>query len=38
MTKVNLNNRNEIKSHISPWDIFKYDTMSFFIKNIKVFQ
>ena len=32
MTKVNLNNGNETKSDIFPWDIFKSDTISFFIK------
>ena len=38
MTKVNPNNGNETKSGISPWDIFKSDTISFLPKNIKVFQ
>ena len=33
MMKVNPNNENETKSDISPCDIFKSDTMSFFIKN-----
>ena len=33
MTKVNSNNGNETKSDISPWDIFKSDTISFFIKK-----
>ena len=33
MTKVNPNNGNETKSDIFPWDIFKSDTISFFIKN-----
>ena len=33
MTKVNLNNGNETKSDILPWDIFKYDSISFFIKK-----
>ena len=31
MTKVNPNNGNGTKSDIFPWDIFKYDTISFFI-------
>ena len=30
MTKVNPDNRNETKTAIFPWDIFKYD--AFFIK------
>ena len=38
MTKVNPNNGNETKSDIFPWDIFKADTKSFLIKNIKLFQ
>ena len=33
MTNVNLNNENETKSNIFPWDIFKSDTISFIIKN-----
>ena len=33
MTKVNPNKGNETKSDILPWDIFKPDTISFFIKN-----
>ena len=33
MTKVNPNNGNEIKSDIFPWDIFKADAISFFIKK-----
>ena len=33
MTKVNLNNGNEKKSNVFPWDIFNSDTTSFFIKN-----
>ena len=32
MTKVNLNNGNETKSDFFPWDIFKSDIISFFIK------
>ena len=32
MTKVNLNNGNETKSDILPWEIFKSDIISFFIK------
>ena len=38
MTKVNPNNRNETKSDIFLWDIFKFETISFLSKNIKVFQ
>ena len=38
MTKVNLNNGNETKSDIFPWDIFKSDSISFLSKYIKVFQ
>ena len=34
MTKVNPNNGNETKSEIFSWDIFKSDTISFFIKKI----
>ena len=33
MTKVNSNNGTETKSAIFPWEVFKYDTISF-----KVFQ
>ena len=33
MTKRNPNNGNEIKSDISPWDIFKSDATCFFIKK-----
>ena len=33
MNKVNPNNENETKSDIFPWDIFKYDSISFFIKK-----
>ena len=33
MTKVKPNNGNETKSDIFPWDIFKFDTTSFFIKK-----
>ena len=33
MTKVNPNNGNETKSNISPWGIFKSDTISFFIQK-----
>ena len=29
---VNLNNGSKTKSDILPWDIFKSDTISFFIK------
>ena len=38
MIKVNPNNGKETKSDIFPWGIFKSDNISFFIKNIKVFQ
>ena len=33
MPKLNLNNGNETKSDIFPWDILKSDTISFFIKK-----
>ena len=33
MAKVNQNNGNETKSNIFPWDIFKYDTISVFVKK-----
>ena len=33
MTKVNLNNGNERKSDIFPWEIFKSDTIPFFQKK-----
>ena len=33
MTEVNLKNGNETKSDIFIWDIFKSDTLSFFIKK-----
>ena len=39
MTKVKPNNEKETKSDIFPSEIFKFDTISFFIKkNIKIFQ
>ena len=38
MTKGNPSNGNETKSDIFPWDIFKYNHISFYRKNIKVFQ
>ena len=38
VTKVNPNNGNETKSDIFSSDIFKPDTTSISIKNIKVFQ
>ena len=38
MTKMSSNNGNETKSDIFPWDIFKFDKISFLSKNIKVFQ
>ena len=34
MTKVNPNNRNETKSDIFPWDIFKFNTICFFYQSI----
>ena len=34
MTNLNRNSGNETKSDIFPWDIFKFDAMSFlFIKK-----
>ena len=33
MTKMNPNNGNETKQDIFPWNIFKSDTISFFIKK-----
>ena len=33
MTKVNLNNGNETKSDIFPWDIFKFVVIYFFDKK-----
>ena len=33
MTKVKPNNRNETKSDIFPWDIFKSDIIAFFIQK-----
>ena len=38
MIKGDPNNGNETKSDISSWDIVKADVISFFSKNIKVFQ
>ena len=38
MTKVNLNNENETKSDIFPWNMFKSDTISFLAKNIQAMQ
>ena len=38
MTRVNPNNGNETKSDIFTGDILKSNTISLFIKNIKVFQ
>ena len=32
MTKLNQNDRNKTKLDIFLWDIFKFDTISFFIK------
>ena len=33
MTKMNPNNRNETKSDIFLWYIFKFEAMSFFVKK-----
>ena len=33
MTKVTLNNGTETKSDIFPWNIFKSDNISFFMKK-----
>ena len=33
MTKKKPNNENDTKSDIFPWDIFKSDTTSFFIRK-----
>ena len=38
MTKVNLNNENETKSDIFPWNMFKSDTISFLAENIQALQ
>ena len=39
MTKVNPNNGNQTKSDIFPWDMFKSNTISFFIKKkLKYFK
>ena len=38
MMKVNLNNGNEKKSDIIPWDAIKFDVIPFLQKNIKAFQ
>ena len=32
MAKVNLDNENKTKSDIFPWDIYKSDSIFFFIK------
>ena len=34
MINVNLNNGNETKSYIFPWNIFKSGSVSFFYQNI----
>ena len=34
MTKVRPNNGNETRSDIFPWDIFKSEPISFFLKKI----
>ena len=33
MTKVNPNNGNETKADIFPWDIFRSDPISLFVKK-----
>ena len=33
MTKLNQNTGNETKSDFFPWDLFKSDTISFFIEE-----
>ena len=33
MNKVNPNNGNETKSDFFPWYMFKFDTISFFVKK-----
>ena len=38
MTTVNPNNRNETKSDIFSWDIFKSDIMFHWSQNTKIFQ
>ena len=38
MTKVNQHNGNETKSDIFPWDIFKYNNISFYEKLLKYFN
>ena len=38
MGEVNLNNGNETKSDILPWDIFETDVTYLLLKNIRVFQ
>ena len=38
MTKLNPNNRNEAKSDIFPWDIFKCDIILFYQKRFKYFN
>ena len=38
MAEVNLNNGNETKSDILPWDIFETDVTYLLLKNIRVFQ
>ena len=38
MTKVNPNNRNETKSDIFPYDIFKSDNIFFYPKILKYFN
>ena len=38
MTKVKPRNRNETKSDIFPWDIFRFDSIFVLSKSVKVFQ
>ena len=38
MTEVKLDNGNEIKSDVFPWDIFKSDTISFLSKIVQSFN
>ena len=38
MAEVNLNNGNETKSDILPWDIFETDVAYLLLKNIRVFH
>ena len=38
MTKVNPKNRNETKSNIFPWDIFKSDIIFHWSQNTRTLQ